>query len=353
MTTITKQPFGVLPDGREVELYRLENSGGAYVNILTYGGTIQSICVPDRDGKLCDVALGFDSIAPYLEFGRIGYMGALIGRHAGRFRNAAFTLNGKTYQLTKNCGAHHLHNGKLGLHNKVWRATVVGEQLVLNTTSCHLEENYPGNLGVQVTYGFDEEGSLSIDYLAVTDTDTVINLTNHCYFNLDGQETGSVSENFVQLHTDRFTTCDADCLTDGGFGTVQGTALDFREYHQIGERVNAPEQQLINADGYDHCYVFTEALKQDFCEIAKAYSEKTGISMRVLTDAPAVQLYSGNFLTADIIGKSGAVYDKRSGFCLEAQRIPNAMEHDSYPHPILRAGEQFSQKTVYRFGNEK
>lgn len=353
MAAITHQYFDTLPDGREVMLYRLENRQGAYVNILTYGGTIHSACVPDRDGALCDVVLGFDSLAPYLDTELTGYMGALIGRHAGRLQNAVFTLNGKTYYLAQNDHGHQLHGGAVGLHNKVWRASVVDGMLVLDTSACHLEENYPGNLTVRVVYGFSDEGALSVEYFAASDEDTIVNLTNHCYFNLNGQGTGPITDNLLQIGAHWFAPCDRDCLTDGTLAAVEGTVFDFLDDHPIGERLGEPDLQLLNAGGYDHCYVFTEERRQPFGEIARAFSEKTGISMRVLTDFPAVQFYCGNFLTAAVAGKDGAVYDKRSGFCLETQMIPNAMVHERYPSPILRAGEGFRYKTVYQFGNEK
>ncbi len=353
MAAITKRYFDTLPDGREVELYRLENSRGAYVNILTYGGIIHSACVPDKNGALCDVVLGFDSLAPYLDTDLTGYMGALIGRHAGRIRNGVFTLNGRTYRLTKNDHGHQLHGGPVGLHNKVWRASVLDGMLILDTSACHLEENYPGNLTVRVVYGFSDAGELSLEYFAASDEDTVVNLTNHCYFNLDGQGTGLVADNLLKINARLFAPCDADCLTDGTLAEVAGTPFDFLDYHPIGERADADDPQLRNAGGYDHCYVFTEGTRREFGEIARAYSEKTGISMRVLTDSPAVQFYGGNFLTAGIVGKGGVPYDRRSGFCLETQFIPNSLEYESYPHPILRAGEGFHYKTVFQFGNEK
>lgn len=350
MAIITSKPFETLPDGRETTLYTLKNASGAYVNILDFGGIVQSICVPDQNGKLCDVALGFDCLAPYLETSKSGYMGALIGRSAGRFAGGCFTLNGKTYHLAKNDGQNHLHGGLHGFHNKVWRARVEDGTLILNTVSCHLEENYPGNLEIQVTYSFHDDNALSISYTATCDEDTVFNPTNHAYFNLEGQGNGTIHQNQLKLAATRFTPGNAECLTDGTYREVKGTVFDFLDVHPIGERIDLDDEQLNGAGGYDHCYVLSDGLSAPFQKVAWAYGPATGITMTVSTDRPAVVFYASNSLADGLKGKDGKTYGRRSGFCLECQYIPNAMIHENYASPILKAGEIYTAKTVYAFG---
>ena len=295
--------FGKLPDGRSVTAAKLTNHAGASLTVLDYGATVQALCIPDRDGKPVDVVLGYDTAEEYLKNG--DYLGATIGRVGNRIGKAEFSLNGKTYILDKNDGENHLHGGKEGFDKKFWRMAAQDESLLCWRTSPDGEENYPGNLKVQVLFRLTEDNRFCITYDADTDADTLVNLTNHSYFNLSGG----------------------------------GSVLTEKE---IGADIGAENEQLKRAGGYDHNYVLCGA------KAAVLYSPETGIEMTVETDLPGMQLYSGNFLTPRK-GKGGSVIDKRYAACFETQLYPNAMNCYGFPSPVLRAGAHLHSETSYAF----
>lgn len=349
MTTITKKPFGKLSTGEEVSLFEMKNSSGASVEIVDFGGAIRSIRVPDKNGVMIDVALGYDDASGYETQGK--FIGALIGRHGNRIEDAQFKLGRKKYVLAKNDGRNSLHGGIKGFDKRLWTAEADGESLVLKYFSPDGEEGFPGNLSVTVRYSFDENNALAIDYSAVSDADTVCNLTNHCYFNLDGEGSGSIENHSIKINATHFTVGNNECLPTGYVATVEGTPLDFTDFHVIGERINSKHEQIVFAGGYDH----------NFCPDGEGYrcmatlkAAKSGITMDVYSDLPGMQFYSGNFLDGTKpYGKGEKAIERRTGLCLETQFYPNAMKFDNFIKPILKKGERYHHVTVYRFGVEK
>lgn len=346
---VTKSIFGKTADGREVTCYTLENTAGASVSILDLGGTIQSIKIPAADGTLTDVVLGYDDVAGYEN--NDGYFGALIGRYGNRIANSRFTLNGVEYSLYANDKHNHLHGGKEGFDKKIWNAEAGEDSLTLSCVSPDMEEGYPGTLTVTVIYAFNEKNELTIDYRAVSDKDTILNLTNHAYFNLSGEGSGTtVEDQELMLAADAYTAVDEYGLTIEQMIPVEGTPFDFRTAKAIGRDIEMDDVQLKNGGGYDHNFVLGP--DGEMKRAAVAYSPRTGIFMSVCTTQPGVQLYTGN-MTGDRIGKSGHAYGKRTGFCLETQHYPNSMACPSFPSVILKAGEAYEEVTVFGFSCKK
>jgi aldose 1-epimerase len=348
---IAKTSFGTTPEGKEVDLYRLTNASGMSADIATVGGVIVRLSVPDRDGHLADVTLGYDNVNDYLRKGP--FFGALVGRHANRIENAEFELNGVMYKLAKNDGNNHLHGGLIGFDKVLWDANVVpaaggGEALELTYRSQDGEEGYPGNLDVKVTYTLTDAGDLVIDYEAVSDQDTVVNLTNHAYFNLAGHDAGYIGEHEMMIVADEFTPVNAECVPNGDIRKAAGTPMDFTRLTPIGPGLESGDEQIANGGGYDHNWVLKGSGTAPV-KAAEVYEPTTGRVMEVFTTKPGVQFYSGNFLDGSEVGKGGAVYGKRSGLCLETQYFPNAMKHKHFPSPILRAGEKYRHTTSYKF----
>ena len=347
--SIVRAPFGVMPSGEAVDQYTLQNAGGSSVSIITYGGTLTAIRVPDRAGKLSDVCLGFDTLEKYLNVP--GYMGALIGRYANRIGGARFTLNGKTYSLYPNEGENTLHGGKVGFNRKVWAAQTVSEpgveRLVLTCRSEDGEEGYPGALDVRVTYSFDDEDELTIHYEAVCDQDTVVNLTNHCYFNLAGHNSGTVEDHVIQINADRFTVVRPDSIPTGELRPVDGTPFDFRKPEKIGARIESDDPQVKFGGGYDHNFNLNKG--STFAKAAELYDEKSGRVMSVYTDQPGVQIYTSNMMNGDVKFKGGLAQIPRSAICLETQHAPDSPNHPDFPTTTLRAGEKYDTTTVYAF----
>lgn len=349
MTTVTKRLFGMLSDGREVSLFELKNAVGAYVEIIDFGGAIRSIFVPDKNSVLTDCALGYDNATDYENQGK--FIGALIGRHGNRIENAEFSLNGRSYTLAKNDGRNNLHGGINGFDKKLWQSRIDGEALVLCYHSPDGEEGFPGNLDVTVRYTFDDNCNLGIDYSAVCDKDTLCNLTNHCYFNLDGESSGSIENHTIKINASHFTVGSPECLPTGYIAKVDGTPLDFTDYHKVGERINDKHEQLIFAGGYDHNFCPDG---DGFRKMAVLKAEKSGIKMEVYSDLPGIQFYSGNFLDGTApFGKGSKPIQKRSGLCLETQFYPNSMRFDNFEKPILRATQKYHHVTVYSFSAEQ
>ena len=335
---VTFSTFGTLADGRAVTAATLKNRTGASMTVLDYGATVQRLCIPNRDGNLTDVVLGYDTIEEYVQ--HTEFLGATIGRVGNRIGKAEFSLNGVRYELAKNDGENHLHGGKEGFDRKLWRMAAQGDSLLCWRTSPDGEEGYPGNLDVRVCFTLTDENRLCIVYDAESDADTLVNLTNHSYFNLNGQ--GSVLNHLLQMPSERFAENDAHCLPTGRLLPVENTPFDFRKEKAIGADIGAGDEQLILAGGYDHNYVLCGK------RAAVLFGPETGIEMTVETDLPGMQFYTGNFLP-DCRGKNGGRIFKQSAACFETQLYPNAMNCWGFPSPVLRAGAHLHSETDYIF----
>lgn len=348
--TIYARPFGKTPEGRQAEIFTLSNPDGLSAEITNLGGALVRLCVPGKSGRLSDVVLGYDTLEGYRTMG--GYMGAVIGRHANRIEDARFTLNGREYLLCKNDGKNHLHGGLKGFDKVLWQPEIIildgQESLRLRYFSPDGEENYPGNLRATVVYSFTPRNELVIEYFAVCDQDTVVNLTNHAYFNLKGHQTGGILQHLVFINADQFTAIDKEGVPTGEIRDVKGTPMDFTHVKAIGENIEADDEQIIFGKGYDHNFILKTGGKLTKTAVA-VYEPESGRVMEVYTTKPGVQFYTGNFLNGANKGKGGAVYHRRSGFCLEAQYFPNALKHKNFPSPILKAGEEYRHTTVYKF----
>ena len=325
------------------------------VDIISYGGTIVSLRVPDKNGALKDVALGYDTVGEYEKNG--GFLGALIGRCGNRIEKGFFTLNGKDYQLYLNDGNNHLHGGKTGFDKKIWDVEIVsgetGDELKLTLVSPDGDENYPGTLTAVVTYKITDENGLILDYKATTDRDTVCNLTNHTYFNLGGEGRGKdILDHKVKLYADKYTVGNDETIPNGIIADVVGTPYDFTDFHVIGERIHDDEAGLNSAGGYDHNWVLNGSDDEKYPIAAEVICPETGIKMAVYTNKPGMQFYCGNGLAPDLIGKNGAKYGKHAGFCMETQFFPNGMKFKHFPSPVLKAGDTYSYTTEYRFSAE-
>ena len=344
---VTTRKFGVLESGKDVTLYRITNSRGAYVSIIDYGATIVELCVPDREGRLVDVLLGCDDVHAYEHTS--GYLGALIGRYGNRIGKGRFPLDGKVLQLECNDGNNNLHVGFKGFNYFSWNAEIVDGGVCFSRVSPDGEGNYPGNLDVKCTYTFNDDCELKLHYEATTDKLTVCNLTNHSYFNLNGHDSGTIVDHTVQLLADRFTVVDGESIPTGELRSVEGTCFDFRTPKTIAKGLECDCEQLRNTGGFDHNYVLSD--ETGMRKAAEVTGPATGIVMEVYTDQPGVQLYIGNFLdgTMPIKGKSGAFYTKRMGLCLETQFYPDSVNHPEWPQPFLKPGEKYDTATVYRF----
>ncbi|MCI8387980.1 MAG: galactose mutarotase [Clostridiales bacterium] len=347
---ITKELFGKKPCGCEVYAYTLTNKNGASVKILTMGGILQQLNIPDRDGKLADVICGFDTVDNYLNGG--GYQGALIGRYGNRIANGRFTLNGVTYQLAQNSGiSNHLHGGNVGFNQKIWDAVPFEKAdecgLIMTMTSPDGEENYPGKLDVKVTYTFTDANELKIHYEAETDKDTIVNMTNHSYFNLGGYDSGLVLDQELWVDSDSITEVDENLISTGKEYAVKGTAFDFNTPTKIGARIETDDVQLAFGGGYDHNYNLKTNGKS--AKVAELYDPKSGRVMSVITDQPGVQVYAGNQMGGDVPFKGGIKQVPRSAICLETQHAPDSPNHPNFPTTTLKAGEKYDTTTVYAF----
>ena len=346
---VQTQRFGSR-DGRPVTLYTLTNAHGVEIRAMNYGGIIVSIRVPDRKGQLADIALGHETLEGYIP--NPPYLGAILGRYANRVANGTFTLDGKTYTLAKNNGANSLHGGVKGFDKVMWD----GEPLTGKTgvafsyLSKDGEEGYPGNLKVKVTYTLTDANELVIDYEAATDKATPINLSQHSYFNLAGEGNGDILNHEVMINADRFTPVDKNLIPTGELRPVKGTPLDFSKPTRVGARIDDNYDQLSLAGGYDHNFVINrKSGDKGLTLAARVYEPSSGRVLEVSTTQPAVQFYTGNFLDGSVTGKQGHVYKRRYGLCLETQHYPDSPNHPDFPTTILKPGETFRSKTVFKF----
>ena len=350
---VTHAAFGKAPDGTPVEIYTLTNANGVEIKAMTYGCIITSIKTPDRNGKLADIVLGYDTLDGYLKDSP--YFGAVVGRYGNRIAKGQFTLDGKTYKLATNNGPNHLHGGNKGFDKVVWNASpktaADGVGVVFTRTSPDGEEGYPGNLHATVTYTLTDKNELVVEYQATTDKATPINLTQHSYFNLAADD-GDVLGHQLTIDADRFTPVDATLIPTGELASVAGTPFDFRNSTPIGARINDSNPQLKNGNGYDHNWVLTRA-KGNLEHAARVVEPKSGRTLDVATTEPGLQFYTGNFLDGSIKGKGGRVYKQRSAFCLETQHFPDSPNHPNFPSSILQPGQTYSSKTVFTFGTSK
>lgn len=346
-----KQPFGTV-DGKAVELYTLRNSKGAEAKIMNYGGIVQSLTVPDRNGQMADVVLGFDTLDGYtspLYREKNPYFGALIGRYGNRIGDAKFSLEGKTYQLAGNNNGNSLHGGTKGFDKVVWDVVSAGKQhLELNYVSKDGEEGFPGNLNVTATYKLTDDNELRVDLKATTDKPTVVNLTQHSYFNLKGHGNGDILGHEVFINADRTTPVDSELIPTGEYAWVEGTPFDFRKPTTIGARINNPDQQLQYGPGYDHNWVVNKPMGQLGLQ-ARVYEPTTGRVLEVLSDEPGLQFYAGNFLDGSLVGKGGKAYQRRTGFCMEPQHYPDSPNKPQFPSTTLRPGETYKCTIIYKF----
>lgn len=349
---VTEKAFGNLPSGEEAHLYHIENKSGAYIEVSQYGAILVKICVPDKEGRLTDVVLGYDNLESYFVNGC--FFGACIGRSGNRIADSRFMIDGQEVKLTPNEGKNNLHSGPDGFEKKLWKASVEEKQnaVTLSRISPDGENGFPGEFEVSVTYELTEENAVRIVYFGVSDKATVANMTNHSYFNLNGEGSGTAMDQYLTIHAQEYTPVREDSIPVGENVSVEGTPMDFRTAKQIGRDIEADFEQLRFTGGFDHNYVTDGYNKASIREIASAWSEESGIQMDVLSDCPCVQFYAANFVE-DEHGKNGHVYNKREAFCLETQVEPNAVNVENFHSPILEAGERYYSETVYRFSVRK
>jgi aldose 1-epimerase len=345
---VVKVPFGKTREGKAVDLYVLTNSKGMTVKVMTYGAAITELWVPDKDGKLADVMLGFDDIKGYQRPGN-PFFGCVVGRYANRIAKGQFMLGGKVYKLAINNSPNHLHGGKVGFDKFVWKGAISKKgkvAAVFARISPDGEEGYPGKLQVEVRYELTDDNALKISYLATTDKPTVVNLSNHAYFNLAGHDKGDILGHEMQLFASKITPTDDTLIPTGKITPVKGTPYDFTEPMTIGSRI---KEIKGNPGGYDINYVIDGWDGKKLNRAARVREPKSGRVMETLTTEPGVQFYTGNFLDGTAKGKGGAVYRKHAGFCLEAQHYPDSPNQKDFPSVVLKPGQKYRQTTVYRF----
>ncbi|MCB0685640.1 MAG: galactose mutarotase [Saprospiraceae bacterium] len=349
--TLTKKPFGETPEG-PADLYTFKNKNGMTVEITNYGGIITSIVVPDRDGKMEDVVLGFDNLQQYLD--ENPFFGALVGRYGNRIGKAQFTIDGQQYKLLANNGVNHLHGGKQGFDKHLWEARIIDQDgapaLELHLLSPDMDEGYPGNLNVKVVYSLNDDNKLTIDYTATTDKATVVNLTNHSYFNLAGHDHGTILDHEIMINADHYTPVDDGLIPTGVIAPVDGTPFDLRKPTKIGAGIDSDNPQIQIGKGYDHNLVLNHEPGGGKVQLAAVVFEPTsGRVMETLTSEPGVQFYSGNFMSGEMVGKGGKVYPHRGAFCLETQHFPDSPNKPEFPSVLLKPGETYHTTTAYRF----
>lgn len=342
---ITKSEFGVTSSGETVNLFHMENNSGAYVDILDFGARIHKLVVPNHDGELTDVCLSVATMADY-EADR-AYYGAICGRVANRICKGKFTLNGVDYQLAINNNPNHLHGGLIGYSHKIWKSVIKDDKLILTMESPDGEENYPGNLTLSVTYSWSEDNEIGILYEATCDQDTLINVTNHAYFNLNGEGDTSILNHELFIDADTITPSDLTLIPTGELLPVEGTPFDFRTIHEIGQFIDSDYPVLANCGTYDHNFVINGT---GLREAAVLQSKDSGIRVTCFTDQPGIQIYVASQESASV-GKYGKHYPSFASVCLETQHFPDSINHENFPSIVLKAGEAFRSKTLYHFSN--
>jgi aldose 1-epimerase len=349
--TIDRQPYGKTPDGAVVDAYTLSNSHGMAAQIITYGGIVTSLQVPDRAGNMANVVLGYPQIDGYVT--DTSYFGATIGRYSNRIAKGRFTLNDIAYSLPTNDGPNSLHGGSKGFNKRIWQAKEArvseGPGLTLSYTSPDGEEGYPGTLSVEVTYRVTEQNELRIDYSAKTDKTTVVNLTHHSYFNLSGEGTGDILGHQLEIMADRYTPVDATLIPTGELAPVVGTPFDFTKSKTIGANIREGHPQIVIGRGYDHNFVLRGSTNDGPMLAARVQEPKTGRVMEVYTTEPGIQFYSGNFLNGTVVGTNGHIYRQGDGFCLETQHFPDSPNKSAFPSTVLQPVAEYKTATVYRF----
>ncbi len=344
---VKEEAFQLTHEGKKIDLFTLKNDKGMIVQITNYGGKIVSIIVPDRDGNMGDVCLGYESAEEYVN--GIASLGATMGRYANRIANAQFTLNDSTYHLAKNAGEHTIHGGAKGFRFKVWDAKQLDDQsLELTYFSKDGEEGFPGNLTLKVLYTVTNENELKLTYHASTDKPTVLNVTNHAFFNLAGEGTGDVLDHELMVNADAFTPTNATSIPLGEYQNVAGTPLDFKNMTRIGERIDADFEQLKFAGGYDHNFIINKK-ENELAVAGLLYEPISGRVMEVKTTEPGIQVYTANSLTDKDHGKGGKVYGSRSSICLETQHFPDSPNHPNFPTTVVNPGEDYISTTIYKF----
>jgi len=340
--------FGTLDDGRPAKLFTLRNSNGVCIKLTDYGATAVSMLVPDKNGDVRDVILGFDDVSGYEKTGL--YLGATSGRYAGQINDGRFTLGGITYTLHINDHGNSLHGGKLGFDKRLFTGSANDSEnsVVFSYLSPDGEEGYPGNLNVHVAYTLTPENEIIIKHIAESDADTVLNMTHHSYFNLDGHASGSILNHFLRIFSQQYTEVAEDCSPNGMISTVDGTPLDFQTLRKIGDRIGEDFKQLRICEGYDHNWVI-DGWGDGIKPVCELNSESSGIGLRTFSDLPGLQMYSGNYLNGSEAGKDGVKYAHRSALCLEPQYYPNSLMHPSFPSPILLKGETYEHTIIYQF----
>ena len=350
----TLTPFGRTPDDKLVEVIQLTNSAGIEARVLTYGGIILSLKTPDRNGAMDDIVLGFDELAPY--FTKSPYFGCIIGRYGNRIAKGKFTLDGKPYSLATNNGPNHLHGGVKGWDKVIWAAApfnnTEGVGVVLTYTSADGEEGYPGTVKAIVKYTLNDQNQLTVDYEATTDKPTIINLTQHSYFNLAGTKANDILGHELLINADTYTPVDATLIPTGQIAPVEGTPFDFRKLTPIGARIKDANEQIKRGLGYDHNFVLVRNTPT-LAHAARVVEPQTGRTLDIFTDEPGIQFYSGNFLDGTLTGKGGRTYGHRSGFCLETQHFPDSPNRPNFPSTVLKPGDTYHSKTVFSFGTTK
>ena len=349
--TISSDAFGMTPDGHAVEAYTLRNSRGVTARFMSLGGTVLSLMTPDAAGHIDDVVLGYDALDDYLDDGN--FLGPIVGRYANRIANARFTLAGVEYELDRNEGVHCLHGGRDGFHRKLWNVvsfrTASSAGAVLHYVSPAGEGGFPGRLDARVTYALDNDNAFTIDYRAVTDATTHVNLTQHMYFNLAGLRSREILAHELMLNASRITAVDPRLIPTGALMPVEGTPFDFTTPHAIGANIDVEDEQLQRGNGYDHNFVIDRVRAGELTLAARVRDPSSGRVMEVLTTEPGIQFYAGNSLVGTRPSKHGAPYHRRQGFALETQHFPDSPNHPEFPSTLLRAGEEYVSRTVYRF----
>ena len=348
--SISKRYFGKTPEGIGIDIFTLTNKKSLSAEITNFGGVIISLLLPDIRGKIDDCLLGFDKLEDYCRQGP--YFGAIIGRHANRIENASFEINGVEYHLNKNLGEDHLHGGLKGFDKIVWQAEIIMQEdkecLQLKYTSKDGEENYPGELEVKVVYSLTEDNALEIHYFAVSDRDTVVNLTNHAYFNLAGHASGDVLKHKLMINADKFTVIDKKCMPTGEIRDVKNTPMDFRRLKPIEQNLSLNDEQIICGNGYDHNWILNVSGEKPE-KAAELYDEVSGRVMEIYTSKPGMQFFTPDFANYSEIGKGGVIYNKRNGVCFETQYFPNALKYRHFPSPIIKAGQIYKHTTIFKF----